>query len=151
MTLGARPRRCSPWTMERAPPRPPRTTHRRTCWSKMWRTAAMPPDLPQPVTAAPSVHASGSRRQAPFWVEAAGTVHYDKVDINVQLQALAIGQTLTDTFTYAIQLGNGTLSWASVTLQFNGANDSVFITSSPQSGSVVEDANATPDLSDSQS
>src|SRR5206468_3840036 len=38
-----------------------------------------------------------------------------------------------------------------VTLQFNGANDSVFITSSPQSGSVVEDANATPDLSDSQS
>ncbi|MCJ9728895.1 VCBS domain-containing protein, partial [Bradyrhizobium sp. PRIMUS42] len=87
---------------------------------------------------------------ARIWIEADGTVHYDKGDINVQLQALATGQTLTDTFTYAIQLGNGTLSWATVTLQFNGANDSVFITSSPQSGSVVEDANATPDLSDSQ-
>ncbi|MCK1478291.1 VCBS domain-containing protein, partial [Bradyrhizobium sp. 197] len=88
---------------------------------------------------------------ARIWIEADGTVHYDKGDINVQLQALATGQTLTDTFIYAIQLGNGTLSWATVTLQFNGANDSVFITSSPQSGSVVEDANATPDLSDSQS
>ncbi|MCK1658475.1 VCBS domain-containing protein [Bradyrhizobium sp. 151] len=88
---------------------------------------------------------------ARIWIEADGTVHYDKGDINVQLQALATGQTLTDTFTYAIQLGNGTLSWATVTLQFNGANDSVFITSSPQSGSVVEDANATPDVSDSQS
>ncbi|OSI83469.1 VCBS domain-containing protein [Bradyrhizobium canariense] len=88
---------------------------------------------------------------ARIWIEADGTVHYDKGDINVQLQALATGQTLTDTFTYAIQLGNGTLSWATVTLQFNGANDSVFITSSPQSGLVVEDANATPDVSDSQS
>ncbi|MFK4573928.1 VCBS repeat-containing protein [Bradyrhizobium ottawaense] len=88
---------------------------------------------------------------ARIWIESDGTVHYDKGDINAQLQALATGQTLTDTFTYAIQLGNGTLSWATVTLQFNGANDSVFITSSPQSGSVVEDANATPDLSDSQS
>ncbi|MCK1293045.1 VCBS domain-containing protein [Bradyrhizobium sp. 30] len=88
---------------------------------------------------------------ARIWIESDGTVHYDKGDINVQLQALATGQTLTDTFTYAIQLGNGTLSWATVTLQFNGANDSVFITSSPQSGSVVEDANATPDVSDSQS
>ncbi|SCB50235.1 VCBS repeat-containing protein [Bradyrhizobium shewense] len=88
---------------------------------------------------------------ARIWIEADGTVHYDKGDINAQLQALATGQTLTDTFTYAIQLGNGTLSWATVTLQFNGANDSVIITSSPQSGSVVEDANTTPDLSDSQS
>ncbi|WP_439409100.1 VCBS domain-containing protein [Bradyrhizobium sp. DASA03076] len=88
---------------------------------------------------------------ARIWIESDGTIHYDKGDINAQLQALAVGQTLTDTFTYAIQLGNGTLSWATVTLQFNGANDSVFATSSPQSGSVVEDANATPDLSDSQS
>ncbi|MCK1695130.1 VCBS domain-containing protein [Bradyrhizobium sp. 144] len=88
---------------------------------------------------------------ARIWIESDGTVHYDKGDINTQLQALAAGQTLTDTFTYAIQLGNGTLSWATVTLQFNGANDSVSITSSPQSGSVVEDANITPDPSDSQS
>ncbi|MBR1361999.1 VCBS domain-containing protein, partial [Bradyrhizobium ottawaense] len=88
---------------------------------------------------------------ARIWIEADGTVHYDKGDINVQLQALATGQTLTDTFTYAIQLGNGTLSWATVTLQFNGANDSVIITSSPQSGSVVEDANTTPNISDSES
>ncbi|UWU91355.1 VCBS domain-containing protein [Bradyrhizobium sp. CB1015] len=85
---------------------------------------------------------------ARIWIESDGTVHYDKGDINAQLQALAAGQTLTDTFTYAIQLGNGTLSWATVTLQFNGANDSVYMTSSPQSGSVVEDAPSTPALSE---
>ncbi|WP_407113997.1 VCBS domain-containing protein [Bradyrhizobium sp. LMG 9283] len=86
---------------------------------------------------------------ARIWIESDGTVHYDKGDINAQLQALAAGQTLTDTFTYAIQLGNGTLSWATVTLQFNGANDSVYLTSIPQSGSVVEDAPSTPAPSNS--
>ncbi|MCK1727677.1 VCBS domain-containing protein [Bradyrhizobium sp. 142] len=86
---------------------------------------------------------------ARIWIESDGFVHYDKGDINAQLQALAVGATLTDTFTYAIQLGNGTLSWATVTLQFSGANDQVYITSSPQSGTVVEDAPATPDPADS--
>ncbi|WP_407121704.1 VCBS domain-containing protein [Bradyrhizobium sp. STM 3561] len=86
---------------------------------------------------------------ARIWIESDGTVHYDKGDINAQLQALAAGQTLTDTFTYAIQMGNGTLSWATVTLQFNGVNDAVYMTSSPQSGSVVEDAPSKPDPSDS--
>ncbi|MCK1473586.1 VCBS domain-containing protein, partial [Bradyrhizobium sp. 197] len=88
---------------------------------------------------------------ARIWIESDGFVHYDKGDINAQLQALAVGATLTDTFTYAIQLGNGTLSWATVTLQFSGANDQVYITSSPQSGTVVEEAPATPDPSDSLS
>ncbi|MGY4291831.1 VCBS repeat-containing protein [Bradyrhizobium sp. LM2.7] len=85
---------------------------------------------------------------ARIWIESDGSIHYDKGDINAQLQALAVGNTLTDTFTYAIQLGNGTLSWATVVLQFSGANDPVYITSSPQSGTVVEDAPATPDSSD---
>ncbi|TYO63879.1 hypothetical protein FXV83_25000 [Bradyrhizobium hipponense] len=88
---------------------------------------------------------------ARIWIESDGFVHYDKGDINAQLQALAVGATLTDTFTYAIQLGNGTLSWATVTLQFSGANDQVYITSSPQSGTIVEDAPATSDPSDSLS
>ncbi|UQR61116.1 VCBS domain-containing protein [Bradyrhizobium sp. C-145] len=86
---------------------------------------------------------------ARIWIESDGTVHYDKGDINSLLQGLAVGQTLNDSFTYAIQLGNGTLSWATVTLQFSGANDSVYITSSPQSGAVVEDAATTPAPSDS--
>ena len=60
---------------------------------------------------------------ARIWIESDGTVHYDKGDINSQLQALAVGETLTDKFTYAIQLGNGTLSWATVSLQFTGTND----------------------------
>jgi hypothetical protein len=42
-----------------------------------------------------------------------------------QLQALSSGQFLEDTFTYAIRLGNGTLSSATVTVQIAGVNDAV--------------------------
>ncbi|WP_027574894.1 VCBS domain-containing protein, partial [Bradyrhizobium sp. WSM1743] len=88
---------------------------------------------------------------ARIWIESDGTVHYDKGDINAQLQALAVGETLTDTFTYAIQLGNGTLSWATVTLQFNGLNDTptIVVNSTTANGSFIEAANTagstTPD------
>src|SRR5690606_20366026 len=39
------------------------------------------------------------------------------------LDALDDGESWTDSFTYAIRLGNGTLSWATATIVFNGAND----------------------------
>ncbi|WP_263499158.1 VCBS domain-containing protein, partial [Mesorhizobium sp. BR1-1-3] len=78
-----------------------------------------------------------------------GTIHYDTASIAAQLQALAAGQVLTDKLTYAIQLGNGTLSWATTIVQFTGTNDKPVITSGPQTGAVVEDAPTTPDLTDS--
>src|SRR5262249_35145246 len=46
-----------------------------------------------------------------------------------QLQALNAGEYLTDSFTYAIRLSNGTLSWTTATVQFAGANDAPHITS----------------------
>ncbi|SFJ80520.1 VCBS domain-containing protein, partial [Bradyrhizobium sp. Gha] len=82
---------------------------------------------------------------ARIWIETDGTVHYDKGDINAKLQALAVGETLTDTFTYAIQLGNGTLSWATVTLQFTGLNDapSIVVGSTTANGAFSEATNTT--------
>ncbi|MDH4558564.1 tandem-95 repeat protein, partial [Pseudomonas sp. BN417] len=38
-------------------------------------------------------------------------------------RSLSAGELLTDSFTYAIRLGNGTLSWATATVKLYGVND----------------------------
>ncbi|MBZ9682919.1 MULTISPECIES: VCBS domain-containing protein, partial [unclassified Mesorhizobium] len=60
---------------------------------------------------------------AKIWMASDGTIHYDTASIAGQLQALSAGEVLVDKVTYAIQLGNGTLSWATATVQFTGTND----------------------------
>lgn len=44
------------------------------------------------------------------------------------LQALNVNDTYQDTFTYAIKLANGTLSWATANVYFSGSNDAAVIT-----------------------
>src|SRR5262245_62191577 len=51
-----------------------------------------------------------------------GKVFYDPTG-SAQLQALGAGQSVVDTFTYAIRLGNGTLSLATVSVTVNGADE----------------------------
>ncbi|MEI9410665.1 VCBS domain-containing protein, partial [Mesorhizobium salmacidum] len=60
---------------------------------------------------------------AKIWIASDGTIHYDTTNIDGLLQALSAGQVLVDKVTYAIQLGNGTLSWATASVQFTGTND----------------------------
>ncbi len=64
---------------------------------------------------------------ARIWITVDGKVGYDgstfSPAVKAQLQQLAAGEYATDSFTYAIQLGNGTLSWATATVQIAGAND----------------------------
>src|SRR6185369_13360225 len=55
-----------------------------------------------------------------------------------QLQHLNPGQYMTDTFTYAIRMSDGALSWATVTLQIAGANDAPVVTGAV-TGNAVED------------
>ena len=47
------------------------------------------------------------------------------------LNALGAGMTITDSFSYAIQLGNGALSAATVTFTLEGDNDAATITADP--------------------
>jgi VCBS repeat-containing protein len=66
-----------------------------------------------------------------------------EVDLSPELGAagvdgLGAGDHFTDTFVYAIRLGNGTLSWAHVHIDILGANDSASI-SGDDSGDVKED------------
>ena len=78
---------------------------------------------------------------ARIWITADGQVGYDSSTLSAsfraQLQALNDGQSLTDSFTYAIRLANGALSWATATVQFAGSNDAAVI-SGMTSGTVTE-------------
>jgi VCBS repeat-containing protein len=63
---------------------------------------------------------------AKIWI-CDGKVGYDastlSASFRASLQALAVGQTLTDSFTYAIRMSNGTLSWGTATVIYTGTND----------------------------
>ncbi|MGZ0019643.1 VCBS domain-containing protein [Nitrosomonas sp. wSCUT-2] len=67
-----------------------------------------------------------SNNGALIWITPDGRVGYDISTVSesfkTQLQGLTTGETLTDTFTYAVTRGN-TLSWATAAVQFNGIND----------------------------
>ena len=66
---------------------------------------------------------------AKIWITDDGTVGYDASTLSAafkaQLNSLGTNETLTDSFIYAIQLGNGALSWATVTVQFTGTNEPI--------------------------
>src|SRR5436190_2933560 len=61
---------------------------------------------------------------AKIWITSDGKVGYDASTLDptfrAQLQCLAVGEDATDSFTYAIRLGNGTLSWATAVVDFKG-------------------------------
>ncbi|VVP25620.1 hypothetical protein PS900_04082 [Pseudomonas fluorescens] len=94
-----------------------------------------------------------SKNGAKIWITSDGKVGYDAAtfsdEFKAQLKALATGEFLTDSFTYAIRLGNGTLSWATATVQFSGVNDGVTICIGAQAGIVTEDADTTASTTDS--
>jgi len=81
---------------------------------------------------------------AHIWITSDGKVGYDATTLSAafkaQLNSLSKDEVLSDTFTYAIKLTDGTLSWSMVTVQFAGLNDIVTISSAPQSLNVSEDA-----------
>jgi VCBS repeat-containing protein len=97
--------------------------------------------------------ANFSLHGATIKITADGKVSYDASTLDASfvadLQHLGAGQFATDSFTYAIRLGNGTLSWATATVQIAGVNDAPAITSAASNVNVTELANtassATPD------
>ena len=60
---------------------------------------------------------------AKIWITADGKVGYDASGLIAQISALSAGEFFTDSFIYAIRLGNGTLSWATATVKISGVND----------------------------
>jgi VCBS repeat-containing protein len=80
-----------------------------------------------------------SAHGATIKITADGKISYDATTLNASfksdLQQLSEGEFATDTFAYAIRLGNGTLSWATATVQIAGANDA------PVAVNITADAN----------
>lgn len=70
---------------------------------------------------------------ASLHVTADGRVAYDTSTINPQkaaeLTGLALGETMADSFIYAIRMSNGTLSWAKVGVTLTGVNDTPVVQS----------------------
>lgn len=87
---------------------------------------------------------SYSAHGARIWITADGKVAYD-ASSSMSLQRLGAGQTLLDSFTYAIQMGNGTISWATMTLTITGMNDQPVVTSVVASGEMTEIADLAAD------
>src|SRR5687768_4349914 len=56
-----------------------------------------------------------------------GKIRYDSAPSSA-LNSLPAGVKAYDQFTYAIRLSNGTLSWATVTVEITGINDAAVIT-----------------------
>ncbi|WP_457266143.1 beta strand repeat-containing protein, partial [Pseudomonas sp. P5_C3] len=109
--------------------------------------------LTQDTARAEATSSDTSLNGARIWITSDGKVGYDAATFSSafkeQLQALATGELLTDSFTYAIRLGNGTLSWATATVQFSGVNDGVMLSIGGQAGTVTEDADTTASATDS--
>ena len=76
-----------------------------------------------------------------------GKIIYDATGIEALVQSLAVGESKTDTITYAIRLGNGTLSLATLTVEITGKNDAPTVSFADSAGAVTED-DAAPDLTD---
>src|SRR6266567_6180387 len=105
---------------------------------------SMPTDLlAQDSVRTEALSTDTSNNGAKIWITAEGKVGYDATTLSstfkAQLQALNAGEYLSDTFTYAIRMANGTLSWTTATVQFAGANDAAVI-SGVDTGSVLEAA-----------
>jgi hypothetical protein len=87
---------------------------------------------------------------AKIWITTDGKVKYDSSTwsstFKDQLNQLQAGEFLTDSFTYAIRLGNGTLSWATAYVQISGANDAP--TSTNDSVTTNEDTAVTLGVND---
>lgn len=83
--------------------------------------------------------ADTSKLGAKIWITADGKVAYQATAaVQASLQQLVAGETLEDSFAYAIQLGNGTLSWATASFTIAGEND-IAVIGGETSGAVTED------------
>jgi len=103
--------------------------------------------LTQDIVRTEALSTDRSAHGARIWITADGKVGYDAATLSTtfqtELQHLSGGQFLTDTFTYAIRLGNGTLSWATATVQIMGVNDAPVVTNAVTANALEDGSSVT--------
>ncbi|MBS3648086.1 tandem-95 repeat protein [Pseudaminobacter sp. 19-2017] len=65
---------------------------------------------------------TSSTSGARFWIGSDNKIHYD-ASASEKINALAAGETFTDTIQYTIKMSNGTLSVGTLTVNITGTND----------------------------
>ncbi len=106
--------------------------------------SAKGPYAPQDLLTRDGVGADNfSKFGALIQITADGKISYTMTNASkANFQSLAAGEIGTDSFTYAIQMANGTISWATVTVQIAGVNDVPTVVGFTN-GAVKEDAAVT--------
>src|SRR6185436_11861988 len=74
-------------------------------------------------------YAEVSQKGAIFYIGTDSKIYYDATGIASDINALAQGQTFTDTLQYTIKMSNGTLSVGTVSVVVTGTNDGPVVTS----------------------
>ncbi len=92
-------------------------------------------------TDAATVNAGVAGDYGTVTIKADGTYEYALDNNNSNVQALAVGQNLTDTFTYTASDDNGGVKHTTLTITINGANDAPVVQA--DTNSVTEDTAAT--------
>ncbi|WP_225008603.1 VCBS domain-containing protein [Novosphingobium percolationis] len=72
-----------------------------------------------------------------------GTLHVDLQHLRAQLQTLGVSESATASFYYVVQMANGALSEAKVSITIEGENDGPKLVSADQTGRVEEDGQQT--------
>jgi VCBS repeat-containing protein len=84
---------------------------------------------------------------AHIWIGADSKVHYDSSYVfssfTTALHHLGVGETMSDSFTYAIKMSNGTVAYNTATVNWAGTNDAAQFGASTGSSSVTEDGGST--------
>lgn len=91
-----------------------------------------------------------SRCGALIEITADGRVAYSMTEQSrAQFQSLGAGEVGYDSFTYAIRLASGALSWATVSVSITGSNDAPVVAVTDVTGAATEMVNPAGELSDS--
>ena len=106
--------------------------------------------LSQDTARAESTLGDKSAHGANIWISSDNKVGYDAGSLDAAFKAAlqALNPTdppLTDTFTYAIRMANGTLSWATVTIVYSGVNDAPVVSAAVTAAVFEDGASSTLD------
>lgn len=93
--------------------------------------------LPQDLARTEATSFDTSALGAKIWITEGGKVGYDASALSSILNALGAGETIEDSFVYAIRMANGTLSWATAKICLVGVDDQSTV-SGDTKGNVVE-------------
>jgi VCBS repeat-containing protein len=85
-----------------------------------------------------------SENGAHVWIGTDNKIHYDASNLSSQIQALAEGESWTDTVSYTIRMSNGTLSVGKLAVVITGTNDGPVAIADTNTSDPITEAGVNP-------